>query len=159
MPPSIKTERPAGETTSGQRSGSSHETLWRPDEAPGPSNRSFGLTFSSVFAVLGVISLWRGLERGISEVGLAIALLAVATFAPGSLGPLNRAWTWIGRGLNRVISPPLIIVLFYGVVTPAGLAMRAVGKDPLRLRRDPQSSSYWIDCRDGSQTSDMRRQF
>jgi hypothetical protein len=53
----------------------------------------------------------------------------------------------------------LIIVLFYGVVTPVGLAMRAARKDPLRLRRDPQSSSYWIDCRDGSKTSDMRRQF
>jgi Saxitoxin biosynthesis operon protein SxtJ len=159
MPPPIKTEKPARETASSHRSGSSHEMFWRPDEAPGPSNRLFGLTFAGVFAALGVISLWRGLERGIWEVGLAIALLAVATFAPGSLGPLNRAWTWIGRGLNRVISPLLIIVLFYGVVMPAGLAMRAVGKDPLRLRRDPQSSSYWIDCRDGSQISDMRRQF
>ena len=86
-----------------------------------------------------MISLWRGLERGIWELGLAVALLAVATFAPGRLGPLNRAWAWIGRGLNRVVSPILIIVLFYGVVTPAGLTMRAVGKDPLRLRRDPES--------------------
>lgn len=159
MPQSIKTEKAARARTSGQRSGFSHETSWRPDEVPGPPNRSFGLTFAGVFAVLGVISLWRGRERGIWELGLAIALLAVATFAPGSLGSLNRAWAWIGHGLNRLVSPLLIIVLFYGVVTPAGLAMRAVGKDPLRLRRDPQSSSYWIDCRAGSKSSDMRRQF
>ena len=84
----------------------------------------------------------------------------VAGFAPGILAPLNRAWTWIGRRLNRVVSPLLMLMLFYGVVTPVGLAMRAVGKDPLRLRRDPQTSSYWIDCRrEGSKTSDMRRQF
>jgi hypothetical protein len=147
------------ETTRGHRSGSSHETVWRPDESPGPSNRSFGLTFAGVFDALGVISLWRGLERGFWELGLGVALLAVATFAPGSLGPVNRAWAWIGRALNRVVSPLLIIVLFYGVITPAGLAMRVVRKDPLRLRRDSQSSSYWIDCREGSKTSDMRRQF
>ena len=123
------------------------------------SNRSFGLTFAAAFAVLGAISLWRGLERGAWELGLAVGFLTVAGFAPGILAPLNRAWAWIGRGLNRVISPLLIIVLFYGVVTPIGLAMRAVGKDTLRLRRDPQSPSYWIDCRGGSKSSDMRRQF
>ena len=53
----------------------------------------------------------------------------------------------------------LIIVLFYGVVTPVGLTMRAFGKDPLRLRRDANAASYWIDCREGSEASDMRRQF
>jgi hypothetical protein len=146
-------------TTSGPLSGSSHETLWRPDEAPVSSNRSFGLIFAGAFAALGGISLWRGLERGAWELGLAVGFLAVAGFAPGLLSPLNRAWASIGRRLNTVVSPVLIIVLFYGVVTPVGLAMRAAGKDPLRLRRDPQSSSYWIDCRDGSKTSDMRRQF
>lgn len=147
-------------TTRGHRPGSSHETLWRPDEAPVSSNRSFGLTFAAAFAVLGAISLWRGLERGAWELGLAVGFLTVAGFAPDMLAPLNRAWVWIGRRLNRVVSPLLIIVLFYGVVTPVGLAMRAVGKDPLRLRRDPPSSSYWIDCcREGSKTSDMRRQF
>jgi hypothetical protein len=133
--------------------------LWRPDEAPAASNRSFGLVFAGAFAALGGISLWRGLERGAWELGLAVGFLAVAGFAPSLLSPINRAWAWIGRGLNSVVSPVLIIVLFYGVVTPVGLAMRAAGKDPLRLRRDPQSSSYWIDCRDGSKTSDMRRQF
>jgi hypothetical protein len=159
MPHSIKTEKPASGATSGDRSGSSHETLWRPDEVLGPSNRSFGLTFAAAFAALGAISLWRALERGAWELGLAVVFLTLAVFAPGTLGPLNRAWAWIGRALNRVVSPLLIIVLFYGVVTPVGLAMRAAGKDPLRLRRDPRSSSYWIDRREESKTSDMRRQF
>ena len=124
------------------------------------SNRSFGLTFAAAFAALGVISLWRGAPaRGAWELGLAVGFLAVAQFAPAVLGPFNLAWAWIGRRLNSVLSPLLIIVLFYGVITPFGLAMRAVGKDPLRLRREPQSSSYWIDCREASKTSDMRRQF
>ena len=141
------------------RSGSSHETLWRPDEAPISSNRSFGLTFAAAFAVLGAISLWRGRGHGAWELALAVGFLTVAAFAPGTLAPLNRAWAWVGRALNRVVSPLLILVLFYGVVTPVGLAMRAVGTDPLRRRRDPHSSSYWIDCREESKTSDMRRQF
>ena len=123
------------------------------------SNRSFGLTLAGAFAVLGAISLWRGLERGAWELGLAVGFLTVAGFAPGMLGPLNRAWAWIGRALSSVVNPLLIMALFYGVVTPVGLAMRAFGKDPLRRRRDPQSSTYWIDCREGPETSDMRRQF
>jgi Saxitoxin biosynthesis operon protein SxtJ len=146
-------------TRRGRRSGSSHETLWQPDEAPDSSNRSFGLTFAAAFAALGAISLWRGLGRGAWELGLAVGFLTAAAFAPGMLGPLNRAWAWIGRRLNSVLSSLLIIVMFYGVITPVGLVMRAVGKDPLRLRRDPQSSSYWIDCREVSKHSDMRRQF
>jgi Saxitoxin biosynthesis operon protein SxtJ len=146
-------------TSRRRRSGTSHETLWRPDEAPVSSNRSFGLTFAAAFAALGAISLWRGLGHGAWELALAVGFLTVAAFAPAMLGPLNRAWAWVGRALNSVISPLLILVLFYGVVTPVGLAMRAVGKDPLRLRRDPHCSSYWIDCREDSRTSDMRRQF
>jgi hypothetical protein len=117
------------------------------------------LTFAAVFAALGAISLWRGRGYGAWELALAVGFLTVAAFVPGALGPLNRAWAWVGRALNRVVSPLLILVLFYGVVAPVGLAMRAVGKDPLRLRRDPHSSSYWIDCRQESKTSDMRRQF
>ena len=146
-------------TSRRRRSGTSHETLWRPDDAPVSSNRSFGLTFAAAFAALGAISLWRGLGHGAWELALAVGFLAVAAFAPAMLGPLNCAWAWVGRALNSVISPLLILVLFYGVVTPVGLAMRAVGKDPLRLRRDPRCSSYWIDCREDSKTSDMRRQF
>src|SRR5580693_9249510 len=88
---------------SGRRSGSSHETLWRPDEVPMSSNRSFGLTLAGAFAVLGAISLWRGLERGAWELGLAVGFLMVAGFAPGILAPLNRAWAWIGRRLNSVL--------------------------------------------------------
>jgi saxitoxin biosynthesis operon SxtJ-like protein len=117
------------------------------------------LTFAAAFAALGAISLWRGRGHGAWELAVAVGFLTVAAFAPGTLGPLNRAWAWVGRALNRVVSPFLILVLFYGVVTPIGLAMRAVGKDPLRLRRDPHSSSYWIDCSEESKTSDMRRQF
>ncbi len=145
--------------TSARRPGSSHETLWRPEEAPAASNRSFGWTIAAAFALLGAISLWRGLQRGAWELGVAVAFLVLAGFAPGMLAPLNRAWAWIGRVLNSVLSPVLVMVLFYGVITPVGLAMRALGKNPLHLRRDPHSSSYWIDCRDGSKTSDMRRQF
>jgi hypothetical protein len=146
-------------TTEVHRAGSSHETLWRAEAAPVSSDRSFGLTFAGVLAALAAISLWRGLQRGAWELGLAIAFLLAAWIAPGLLSPLNRAWAWIGRGLNSLISPLLVVVLFYGVVTPVGLAMRAFGKDPLRLRRDANASSYWIDSREGSEAPDMRRQF
>jgi hypothetical protein len=46
--------------------------------------------------------------------------------------------------LGRVLGDILLGVLFFAVVLPAGLAMRAIGRDPLRLRRDPKASSYWV---------------
>jgi hypothetical protein len=146
-------------TTEVQRAGASHETLWRAEPGPVSSDRSFGLTFAGVLSAIAAISLWRGLERGVWELVLAAVFLIVAWISPGLLSRLNRAWAWIGRGLNSLVSPLLIIVLFYGVVTPVGLAMRAFGQDPLRLRRGAKAATYWIDSREGSEAPDMRRQF
>ena len=58
-----------------------------------------------------------------------------------------------------MVSPILILVLFYGVVSPIGLLMRTFGQDPLRLRRDEKASSYWIVCDHDTSKSDMKRQF
>jgi hypothetical protein len=66
--------------------------------------------------------------------------------SPAALAPLNRmdAFRLL---LHRIVSPLVLGVMFFGVVTPMGLVMRALGKDPLRLRFDRDARSYWIDRR------------
>ena len=71
----------------------------------------------------------------------------VAWLSPAALAPLNRVWTRFGLLLHRIVSPVVLGVMFFVVVTPMGLVMRALGKDPLRLRFDREARSYWIDRR------------
>jgi hypothetical protein len=75
---------------------------------------------------------------------VAAAFLILALLEPAVLRPLNRLWMRLGRVLHAVVNPVVLGVLFYGVFTPMGLAMRLFGADLLRLRRRPDGQSYWI---------------
>ncbi len=92
--------------------------------------------------------------------GASLLFLAFAVFWTAPLKPVNRLWAALGRLLYRAISPLALGMLFYGAVTPIGLLMRALGKDPLRLRRDAHAASYWIP-RDppGPPPQSMKNQF
>jgi hypothetical protein len=70
--------------------------------------------------------------------------LAVAFLWPAALKPLNRLWFKFGLLLHAVVSPLVMGLLFYVAVWPTGLVMRALGRDLLRLKREPDSDSYWI---------------
>ena len=60
------------------------------------------------------------------------------------LHPLNRAWLVLGLLLHRVVNPVIMAVMFYGTILPTASLLRALGKDLLRLKREPQATSYWI---------------
>ena len=131
------------------------------EQGPAPgSDRGFGFLFAALFAVIGA-ALWVG--RGAVAAwpfAASGAFIAAARFRPGLLGPLNRAWFRLGLLLSRIVSPVVLAVLFYGVVTPTGLVMRLLGKDPLRLRFDRPAASYWIRrTPPGPEPASMRNQF
>lgn len=138
-----------------------HETLRRDEAVQGSSNRSFGLVIAAALAIFG---LWAFVFRGGDVrwwlVVPAILLLAAALIAPALLTPLNRAWTKLGLLMHRVVNPVVMGVMYYGVITPTGLIVRALGKDLLKLRRDPAAATYWV-VRDnpGSRGESMRQQF
>jgi hypothetical protein len=58
--------------------------------------------------------------------------------------PLNGLWQMIGHFSKKIIGPIVLALVFYAVVTPIGVMLRALGKDPLRLRRNAAAVSYWI---------------
>ena len=77
-----------------------------------------------------------------------------------ALAPLNKWWTKLGVLLYRIVSPVVLGLLFYLTVTPIALLLRLLGKDPLRLRRDPDGASYWIDrTPPGPAPESMKNQF
>src|SRR5438093_1623729 len=121
-----------------------HEQLHRTDDVKGPSDRSFGITFSVMGAIL---ALWPLLDNEAPRwllLGVVAALAAVSVTVPQILRPLNRIWLQIGLLLHRIVSPIILGIVFYGLLTPLGLAMRSVGKNPLRLHFEKDAPSYWI---------------
>jgi saxitoxin biosynthesis operon SxtJ-like protein len=137
-----------------------HERLVIDEAVTGPSNRSFGLVFSLLFAFLGLGPLARGRPvRGWALVAAAAFLLA-ALALPRILGPLNRLWLRMGLVLHACISPVIMGLVFYTTVTPIGVVRRLLGKDPLRLRWDRDAVTYWIKRKPPGPAPDtMPRQF
>ncbi len=140
--------------------GGLHENYARADAVVVGSDRNFGLTFAGVLGVVGLWPLLHGREvRLWALVPAAVFLLASFAF-PQALTPLKLAWLRLGLLLHKVMTPLIMGLIFYGAVTPTGMIMRAMGKDPLRLKRDPAAQSYWI-VRDppGPPPGSIRNQF
>lgn len=123
-----------------------HEHRREQHDTRAPSERSFGMTFACVFALVSGWLFYRhGAGPGAVATGtLAAGFLAVAFAAPALLGPLNRLWLRFGLLLHAVVNPLILGGLFFIVFTPMGLAMRLFGADLLRLRRKSDGESYWI---------------
>ncbi|HUC62611.1 MAG TPA: SxtJ family membrane protein [Alphaproteobacteria bacterium] len=123
-----------------------HEEFDREEEIAGSSDRTFGLVMAAGFALVGAAPL---LHRGLDAVrwwsiALALAFLLAALVRPSLLAPLNRLWLRFGLLLARIVSPIGLALLYFTTLVPVGLLVRATGGDPLRLRRDPAATSYWI---------------
>ena len=121
------------------------------------SNRSFGLLFFIVFLA---ISLWP--LKSQEDVRLWAFILALIFFVLGILNskfltPLNKLWMKFGIFLGSIISPVVMGVVFFMVVTPVGLIMRFLGKDLLRIKKSKFVSTYWISRE--KQNNTMKRQF
>ena len=121
-----------------------HERRKAPPQAGG-SPLGFGLLVATVLAVIGCWPLLGGGAPRWWALGAAAAALAMALAAPQWLAPATRVWLRFGLLLHRVTSPIILGAIYFGVVTPTGLLRRAMGKDPLRLKRDPDAESYWIE--------------
>ena len=100
-----------------------HEDNRRP-EAKSSSNRSFGIVFAVVFAIIALWPLTDGSAARVWAVAVAGAFLAIALGRPSVLAPLNRAWTAFGSVLHKITNPLTMGLVFYGAVVPTALIMR-----------------------------------
>ena len=120
--------------------------------------RSFALSVGAVLAALGVLAYWRGgLRAGAVLGGVGTALMAVGLVAPGRLGGVHRAWMALALAISKVTTPVFMGIVYFGVLTPIGLAMRLVRRRWLGPPRG--APTYWIERPPGSRRSDLRRQF
>jgi hypothetical protein len=125
-----------------------HEDFGRSEEVKGSSDRGFGLTVGGILLVIAAGRTWLHDGYGTVELVLApigIALVGLGLVWPRSLAGLNRAWTKLGLLMFKVISPVVLALMYVTTFVPIGLLMRVCRRDPLRLKRDPAASSYWVE--------------
>jgi Saxitoxin biosynthesis operon protein SxtJ len=139
-----------------------HEDFTRKETIEGSSDRSFGFVMAAFFGLVALFPLLHGPLSSVRWWALVVAaaFLALALLWTAPLRPLNRWWLKLGLLLSKIVSPIVMMVLFYATVTPIGVLMRLAGKDPLRLRRDATAASYWIPREPpGPAPDSMKQQF
>jgi hypothetical protein len=107
------------------------------------SERSFGLTFAVVFAILAALFWFSNSALAAIFGALSLLVIVLAFFWPGSLRHPNKAWFVFGQLLHRVISPIVMGLIFFGVVTPMAIGLKVLKKDLLKLRLKTGNDTYW----------------
>jgi hypothetical protein len=110
-----------------------------------PSNRSFGWFFACVFAALGAYAFWKAWSK-VSAAAFVLGVLfaAVTLVVPQQLSPLNRLWYGLGLLLGKIVSPIVLGIIFFILITPISLITRLFGRDELKIKKR-SVDSYWVD--------------
>ena len=119
------------------------------------NNITFGIFFFIFFLIIGFFPLISvGIIR-IWSVVLSLVFLIITIIRPNLFTFLNRSWIQFGIFLGKIISPIVMGLVFFFVVTPIGILVRILKKDVMGLKRG--ASSYWINREDKLQS--MKKQF
>ena len=121
------------------------------------SNRSFGIVFFAVFLLITLYPLSKQGEIRVWSLIISLIFLFLGLLNSKILSPLNKIWFKFGIILGKIISPLLMGIIFFLVVTPIGLLMRLFKKDVLSLKFDKDNQTYWIE-KNGPK-SKMKNQF
>ena len=120
------------------------------------SNKSFGVVFFIFFFIISVYPLTKDQNIIIWCFVISIIFLILGLLNSSVLTPLNKIWFKFGIFLGKIVSPLVMGIIFFLVVTPIGFFMKVLGKDVLNLKYN-KSKSYWIE-KNGPK-SKMKNQF
>ena len=120
------------------------------------SNKSFGVIFFLVFLLISIYPIFNEGSLRIWSLIISLIFLILGLVNSKILTPLNQTWFKFGIFLGKIISPVVMSLIFFLVVTPIGLIMRICKKDLLNLKFN-YDNSYWIE-NDGPK-SKMKNQF
>src|SRR6056300_1439226 len=120
------------------------------------SNRSFGIIFFVVFLFIALYPITYSEDIRIWSLIISFIFIILGLLNSKILTPLNKLWFKFGIFLGKIISPLIMGIIFFLVVTPIGLIMRILGKDLLNLKYN-SNKSYWIEK--SGPKSKMKNQF
>ena len=120
------------------------------------SNRNFGIFFSFIFIIISFWPLKDGNSIRIWSLSISLIFLILGLLNSNILSPLNKAWFKLGIYLGNIISPMIMAIIFFFLITPIGLLMRILNKDLINLKKK-NKKSYWIKKKNNS--TNMDKQF
>tara|TARA_A100001011_G_scaffold288250_1_gene299282 strand:- start:346 stop:735 length:390 start_codon:yes stop_codon:yes gene_type:complete len=120
------------------------------------TNRSFGIVFFLFFIIISFYPLLNGEYIRFWSLIISIIFLALGLLNSKLLNPLNKIWFKFGLLLGKIISPIVMGIIFFLVVTPIALFMRLLKKDLLNLKFN-KKNTYWIEK--SGPKSKMKNQF
>ena len=120
------------------------------------SNRSFGIVFFILFLLIAIYPLLSGDSVRLWSLAIATIFFILGIINSSLLSPLNKIWFKFGLLLGRLISPLVMSLIFFLVVTPIALLMKLLKKDLLNLKFN-KDNTYWI-VKSGPK-SKMKNQF
>ena len=120
------------------------------------SNRSFGVVFFIVFLLIALYPLLNNNEVRLWSLIISALFLILGILNSKILSPLNKIWFKFGLILGKIISPIIMGIIFFLVVTPIGFIMKLLGKDLINLKFN-NKKSYWIEK--SGPKSKMKNQF
>ena len=120
------------------------------------SNRSFGVVFFIFFFIISIYPLFKDQNLIIWSMVLSIIFLILGILNSPILSPLNKIWFKFGIFLGKIVSPLIMGIIFFLIVTPIAILMRLLRKDLLNLKYN-NNESYWI--KKSGPKSKMKNQF
>jgi len=109
-----------------------------------PTNKNFGMLFFLVFLIISLFPLLNNENIRIWSIIIAIVFLALGLLNSILLTPLNKIWFRFGIILGNFVSPIVMGIVFFAIVTPTSLIMRVLGKNLLNLKKGSKKT-YWIE--------------
>ena len=107
------------------------------------SNRSFGLFFFGIFLIISIWPLLDNKDIRIWSLIISLIFLILGILNSNLLKPFNKIWFKFGIFLGKIVSPIIMGLVYFLVVTPTGFIMRFLGKDLLKLKKN-KNNTYWL---------------
>ena len=120
------------------------------------SNKSFGIVFFIVFLLISLYPLTNHENIRIWSLITSLIFLILGLLNSKILNPFNKLWFKFGMILGRIISPIIMSIIFFLIVTPIALIMKLLKKDLLNLKFN-KTNTYWIEK--SGPKSKMKNQF
>ena len=106
--------------------------------------RQFGIIIGIACGLLGVLLWWSGKTYYSYSFIIAAAFFFLGFTLPAALKPFHKVWMTISILMGWLMTRVILIILFYGILTPIGLIGRLCGKDFLDIKLHKNVQSYWV---------------
>ena len=120
------------------------------------TNKNFGIVFFVFFLILSIYPVLNNKIINFWFLSISFIFLILGLLNSNLLSPLNRTWFKFGIYLGKFVSPIVMGVVFFLVVTPISLIMKIFNKDILSLKKNTKET-YWI--KKNGPISKMKNQF